>query len=83
MELFLVTFGIMVMVVAAMAIGAIMGRKPIQGSCGGLGKLMGEDCEFCEKKDQCSDEEKSRCDGRGKVVLRAEAGCPVELKIES
>ena len=36
------------LVVAGMAIGVMMGRKPIQGSCGGLNNvgLKGE-CEIC------------------------------------
>ena len=32
---FLVVFLVMVLVVGMMAIGVIMGRKPIAGSCGG------------------------------------------------
>ena len=33
----------------AMAIGVILGRKPIAGSCGGLATL-GDECEFGCKK---------------------------------
>ncbi|MCB1691897.1 MAG: (Na+)-NQR maturation NqrM [Pseudomonadales bacterium] len=45
---FLLTFLIIVAVVAAMSIGVIYGRKPIAGSCGGLNNL-GVDgaCEIC------------------------------------
>jgi uncharacterized protein len=33
---------------AAMAIGVLMGRAPIKGSCGGLGAVgIKENCEFC------------------------------------
>jgi uncharacterized protein len=33
---------------AAMAIGVLMGRPPIKGSCGGLGAVgIKENCEFC------------------------------------
>jgi len=32
-----------------MAVGVLFGRKPIAGSCGGLG-AMGQDCEFGCKK---------------------------------
>jgi len=36
--------------IAIMAIGVLMGRKPISGSCGGVGAALGEDdytCEIC------------------------------------
>lgn len=36
------------LVVTGMAVGVIAGRKPIQGSCGGLGAVgLDADCEFC------------------------------------
>lgn len=44
MSLFVVTFIIVAVVVLAMAIGVIAGRKPIAGSCGGLGKI-GLECD--------------------------------------
>lgn len=37
-------------VMVIMSIGVILGRKPITGSCGGLGAALGEtdkECEFC------------------------------------
>lgn len=49
MTTFIVTFIIMVIAVLAMAVGVIAGRKPINGSCGGLGKI-GLECELgCDK----------------------------------
>lgn len=36
---FLASFLVMGIAIAAMAIGVVMGRKPIAGSCGGLGRL--------------------------------------------
>ena len=47
----------------AMAIGVIFSNRELKGSCGGLNKLMGEDCQFCDKKDQCTHEEKDSCSG--------------------
>lgn len=44
MSLFVVTFIIVAVVVLAMAVGVIAGRKPIAGSCGGLGKI-GLECD--------------------------------------
>lgn len=45
---FLLSFLILMAVVAGMAIGVIRGREPISGSCGGLNNL-GVDgaCEIC------------------------------------
>ena len=43
----LITFAIMLAVIAAMAIGVMNGRKPISGSCGGLN---GGGCELCSGK---------------------------------
>lgn len=44
MSAFVVTFGVILLAVLAMAIGVIAGRKPIGGSCGGLG-AVGLECE--------------------------------------
>ena len=43
----LVTFAILLAVIAAMAIGVMNGRRPISGSCGGLN---GRGCELCSGK---------------------------------
>lgn len=40
----LITFTVMLAVIAGMAIGVMNGRKPISGSCGGLN---GEGCQLC------------------------------------
>ena len=40
----LITFAVMLGVIAAMAVGVMNGRKPISGSCGGLN---GGGCELC------------------------------------
>lgn len=44
----LLSFVIMLVIVAGMAIGVMFGRKPIAGSCGGL-KALGVDmqCDIC------------------------------------
>ena len=36
-----------------MALGVLFGRQALKGSCGGLGRVMGEACSVCEKKDSC------------------------------
>lgn len=50
---FLLTLAALFTFVFLMAIGYIFSKKALKGSCGGLGKIMGEDCMFCEKKEQC------------------------------
>jgi len=32
-----------------MAIGVMMGKKPLKGSCGGLNNVTNEKCGFCGK----------------------------------
>ena len=53
MKVFILTLIILSVALLGMAIGAIIQGKYLKGSCGGLGKIMGEDCLFCEKKDEC------------------------------
>ena len=51
--IFFVTFAVFALVIVLMALGALMANKPLKGSCGGLGQIMGEDCAFCELKGRC------------------------------
>ncbi|WP_163560101.1 (Na+)-NQR maturation NqrM [Halomonas sp. NO4] len=65
MTTFLVVLGFMLLIMAAMAIGVIMGRKPIAGSCGGLNKLgLKEGCEICGGKDEVCEEENRKVSAR-------------------
>ena len=49
MSTFLISFAVFGLVVLGMAIGVMAGRKPIGGSCGGLG-AVGLECEGgCDK----------------------------------
>ncbi len=58
MTIWLIAFAFMLLIMAAMAIGVIMGRKPIAGSCGGLNQLgLKEGCEVCGGKDEVCEEE--------------------------
>ncbi|MDX1676374.1 (Na+)-NQR maturation NqrM [Arsukibacterium sp.] len=54
MAVFIFTFGLFLVVVCAMAIGFIVQRKTIAGSCGGLGDIGVDkacDCDKpCEKR---------------------------------
>lgn len=54
MALFIISFLVLLLVVSLMAIGVIFGRKPIAGSCGGVGAALGEKNYVCEL---CGDDE--------------------------
>ena len=44
----LIVFFTMLLMVALMAVGVIMGRKPIAGSCGGIANLgIEKECSIC------------------------------------
>ena len=59
MGTFIVVFLFMGLVILAMAVGVLMGRKPISGSCGGMAALgMDVACDICKgDKDICDDEQ--------------------------
>ncbi|NJN52087.1 MAG: (Na+)-NQR maturation NqrM [Gammaproteobacteria bacterium] len=44
---FLFTVLLMLGIVAAMSVGVLFGRRPLQGSCGGMARLGLGDCEIC------------------------------------
>jgi hypothetical protein len=48
MELFVVSFSVLMIAVAAMAVGVMFGRNPIAGSCGGLNVVDGK-CGSCTR----------------------------------
>ena len=54
---FLVVFLVMVLVVGMMAVGVIMGRKPIAGSCGGIANLgIEKECSICgASREKCEE----------------------------
>ncbi|WP_269618354.1 (Na+)-NQR maturation NqrM [Zhongshania sp. BJYM1] len=56
---------VMLLIVGAMSIGVLMGRKPIAGSCGGVGAALNDPdyiCDLCgNDPNKCVEEsEKSR-----------------------
>lgn len=58
MATFLAVFAFMLIVVAAMAVGVMFGRKPLKGSCGGMAALgMETECDVCGgDKNRCEKE---------------------------
>jgi len=52
---FWATLLVLGLAVLGMAVGVLLSNREIKGSCGGIGRITGEDCEFCEHKDKCED----------------------------
>ena len=50
METFFLALVLLLAVMVAMSVGVIFGRKPLTGSCGGVGNALGEEdyvCDLC------------------------------------
>ena len=44
----LIIFLVLILIITAMSVGVLFGKKPITGSCGGLANLEpGRECELC------------------------------------
>lgn len=54
----ILAFVLLLLIMAGMAIGVIMGKKPLKGSCGGVGAALGEGDYTC---DLCGDDP-NKCD---------------------
>jgi hypothetical protein len=67
---FLVVFLVMLLVVGMMAVGVIMGLKPIAGSCGGIASLgIEKECSICGgNREKC---EEINSDPQGKAEALA------------
>lgn len=48
METFILTFAILALAILGLAIGVILGRAPLKGSCGGLACQKGISCGVCK-----------------------------------
>ena len=80
--IFLISFFVFALILAAMAVGVIAGREPIKGSCGGIGALgIDQSCEICGGDPQlCETETRSPTDlmtgatGESGAEPRSEAG---------
>ncbi len=61
MTTLILTIFVLLFVVAATSVGVMMGRKPIKGSCGGVGAALGEKdylCPVCgDDPNQCEKEQ--------------------------
>ncbi len=83
METMILTFVALLLIVAAMSIGVMLGRKPIAGSCGGMSALgMETACEICGgDQAKCDEEQERRKDE--KRAKRISADLAYEVKSNS
>lgn len=77
MTIWIIAFVFMLLVMSAMAIGVILGRKPIAGSCGGLNQLgLKDGCDICGGKDKVCEEESRK---RGSARRRSDESRGADL----
>lgn len=77
MAIWLLVFGFMALIMIVMAVGVIMGRKPIAGSCGGLNQIgMKDGCDICGGKDDVCEEENRK---RGSARRRSDESRGADL----
>lgn len=63
MAVLVVTLLVMLFVALALSISVLAGRKPVSGSCGGVGKALGDPnyvCELCGGDEAKCAEEKAK-----------------------
>lgn len=62
MDIMIITFVVLLLIITAMSVGVLMGRKPIAGSCGGMSALgMDTACDICGgDKDRCEKEQRKQ-----------------------
>lgn len=61
MTTILLAFLLLGFVIMAMSVGVLLGRKPISGSCGGIGAALGEknyNCDICgDDPNKCEEQQ--------------------------
>ena len=77
MGTFILVFFIMILLVAGMSVGVIFGRKPISGTCGGIGALgISSSCELCGGNTQKCEENSERVEVEADSSLGYDASRP-------
>ena len=81
MAIWLLVFGFMALIMGVMAVGVMMGRKPIAGSCGGLNQIgMKDGCDICGGKDEVCEEENRK---RGSARRRSDESRGADLAYDA
>lgn len=72
--IFVLSFIIILVLVAGMSVGVIFANRPIKGTCGGMAAMgIGQDCDICGGDlDKC-EEENAKQDGDVKTDLSYDA----------
>lgn len=73
-----ITLLVMLLFVLFMSVGVIFGRKPLTGSCGGVGKALGEKDYTCEI---CGGDE-SKCEVKQQALPEKETSLAYEVKLD-
>jgi len=68
MATFLLVFALLGLIIIGMSVGVLMGRRPIKGSCGGVGAALGQKDYTC---DICGDDP-NKCDEQNKQSIDSE-----------
>lgn len=69
-------FVLVLLIICGMAIGVIFGKKPLKGSCGGVGAALGEKdyvCEICGDDPEKCVETETADEGKAKTELGYDA----------
>lgn len=56
MAAFLMTVGLILCALAGMGLGALFGRPPIKGSCGGLSCIPEANCSACPRRNSTGEQ---------------------------
>ena len=68
--IFVISFLVFALIIAAMAVGVMAGRAPIKGSCGGIGALgIDQSCDLCGGDPQRCETESRSADAVGTTVF--------------
>lgn len=76
MKLFFLTLLVLLFFVLAMSVGVLLGRKPLKGSCGGVGAALGEEdyvCDICGGDPNKCETEQERSREREPATLAYDA----------
>lgn len=77
MQIFLLTVVILLLLMVGMSVGVIMGRKPLKGSCGGVGAALGEKdyiCDLCgDDPNKCEEEQQKQAISKQRPDLAYDA----------